>query len=269
MPATMHRSPNPISRRQRIAAAIGLVGFAGAALWFAAEPRGALEAGAYRGQTEQVDAAVAAGADMPAGTPWSTTQQREHPVRKDDPIYGTETPAELAWLNRHLYPSEAERRDAAVAGPSVRNDLLKPGPYTPTQLARASAYMLAYSHDARIGAQFLERAAIEGSIYALEELGLRYSDGPLKNRVLSEAYYRAAALRGHWGLAFRLAPGLTQQQALFAELRAHQIVSNMNRVRRREGRPPLVYDQRPGLDQVLGALTAESHRVDNSGGIAK
>lgn len=202
---------------------------------------------------------------MPAGTPWSTAQQREHPVRKDDPIYGTEDAAELAWVNRHLYPSEAERRDAAAAAPSARDDLLKRGPYTPTQLARASAYMLAYPHDARTGAQFLERAAIEGSIHALEELGLMYSTGPLRNRVLSEAYYRAAMLRGHWGLAFRLAPGLTQQQALFAELRAHQIVSNMNRVRRREGRPPLVYDERPGLDRVMKALVEEARKPRNTG----
>lgn len=261
----MQRSSQPVSSRRRIAAAITLVAMAGAALWFAAERHGGFEAAADQDPTEHVEAVIAQDTGMSAGTPWPPAHQREHPVRRDDPIYGTEDAAELAWLNRHLYPSEAERRDAAAAGPSAREDLLKRGPYTPTQLVRASAYMLAYPHDERTGARLLERAAIEGSIYALEELGLAYSTGPLRNWVLSEAYYRAAMLRGHWGLAFRLAPRMTDQQDLFANLRAHQIISNMNRVRRREGRPPLAYDERPGLDRVLGALAAEAERVRNSG----
>lgn len=96
-------------------------------------------------------------------------------------------------------------------------------------------------------------------------LYLRHPREGLKNRVLSEAYYRAAMLRGHWGLAFRLTPRLTDQQNLFADLRAHQIVSNMNRVRRHEGRPPLVYDERPGLVRVLGALVSEAQQPRNTG----
>lgn len=261
----MQPSQQRVTRRRRNAAAIMLVALAGAALWFAAQHHFGFDAEADQDPTERVEAAVTHGADLSAVTSRSPAQRRERPVRMDDPIYGTGNASELAWLNRHLYPSEIERRDAAAAGPSAREDLLKRGPSTPTQLVRASAYMLAYPHDERTGARFLERAAIEGSIYALEELGLVYSTGPLQNRVLSEAYYRAAMLRGHWGLAFRLAPRLTDQQDLFADLRAHQIISTMNRVRRRKGRPPLAYDERPGLDRMLGALVAEAERVRTSG----
>lgn len=53
---------------------------------------------------------------------------RRRPVRMDDPVHAPQTEAERAWLNRHLYPSEIEPWDAAAAGPSAREDLLKGRP---------------------------------------------------------------------------------------------------------------------------------------------
>jgi len=94
----------------------------------------------------------------------------------------------------------------------------------------------------------LENGAMQGSIYALIELGSFYQ---LRDPVLSQAYFRAATARGDWMLALRPKPRLDTLQDGLATLMALELLENLDRQRAARGLPPLVREMRPGLAEFV------------------
>ena len=187
-----------------------------------------------------------------AATPRAVVPPRSR-MRIGDPLQQPKTEAEVAWLVRHAYPTQDEMNAAWAGLPSATEFDARDG-ITPREILRAELYAMQRPADARRAEAFLGQAAADGSIHALEALGRVYSVGARKDLVKSEAYYRASMLRGNWPAAMRLAPTLPRPDDIVAELMAHQVISNLNRMRAARGLPPLGYDPRPGLDEFSRAI---------------
>lgn len=170
-----------------------------------------------------------------------------------DPLQQPKTDAEVAWLVRHAYPTADEVNEGGRGVPAPTEFDARDG-ITPREILRAELYALMRPADAERADAFLGEAAADGSIYALEALGRVYSTGARRDPVKSEAYYRASMLRGNWPIAMRLAPKLPRPDDLIADLMAHQIIGNLNRMRAARGLPPLGYDPRPGLDEFSRSI---------------
>lgn len=193
-------------------------------------------------------------------------QRPRSPMRIGDPLQQPKTEADVEWLVRNAFPTQDEMNEAGAGIASATEFDYSDG-VTPREILRAELYAMQRPADAKRAEEFLGRAAADGSIYALESLGRVFSVGPLRNPVRSEAYYRASMLRGNWPAAMRLAPKLPRQDDIIAELMAHQVINNLNRMRASRGQPPLAYDARPGLDEFSRSV-GESRRERASRALA-
>ena len=102
----------------------------------------------------------------------------------------------------------------------------------------------------------IQSAADQGSIYALETFARIFEseNGP---GIQSEAYYRAAVMRGNWGAGLHSDPRLNARDRYFADVRAFEILQNMNRRRAAAGLPPLGRDVRHGLDDAIELIQTD------------
>lgn len=178
-----------------------------------------------------------------------------------DPLFEPRTEDELLWLTRNSYPSQAER-DHALGGAPNEHALNAADGVTPTEIIQAEQLAVLFPDKQRVAGSFLKEAAIQGSTYALESMARMLSHPHINNPVQSEAYFRAAALRGDWNMHLRAGkPSLSSENDLLADLLAQQIIENINLQRRNRGLAPLYPDPRPGLDEFL----AEIARTNRSG----
>lgn len=228
-----------------VVGAFAVVGVAALVAWQFASPA----ADAPRGHAPAGDVEIGG---TVAG---SSAAPPRSPMRIGDPLQQPKTDAEVAWLVRHAYPTQDEMNEAWAGFPAATEFDARDG-VTPREILRAELYALTRPADAKRAEAFLGEAAADGSISALEALGRVYSAGARRDPVKSEAYYRASMLRGNWPVAMRLAPRLERQDDLIAELMAHQVIRNLNRMRAARGLPPLGYDPRPGLDEFSRAMGA-------------
>src|SRR5690606_14735395 len=122
---------------------------------------------------------------------------------------------------------------------------------SPTEVVHASIMSVMDDDSRKRALEFLNAAAVSGSIYALETMGSIYSPGMLDKPIKSEAYYEAAEMLGHWNLAYRVTPPLPTDDRVLAAPLAQQILNNIERDRRNRGLPPLQRTVRPGLNERL------------------
>lgn len=174
-------------------------------------------------------------------------------IKGDYSMYDPKTDDELKWLKKNSFPSQEEMRTGASGRAQAGEFSISDG-YSAFEILRAENYGLTNAQDRERATDFLGRVAADGSIYALEALGNIYSAGPGKNIVQSEAYYRAAIIRGNWNAILRARPNMSRQDEIVADLMAQQIILNLNRARTRRGLPPLEYDPRPGLDEFSRSI---------------
>lgn len=171
----------------------------------------------------------------------------------NDPLNTARTPAELDWLRRNGFPSEAEMKAVPSLLPAVSRINVRDGA-TSTELIALAEIARAdeTSRDAAIAN--LNEAAALGSMYALEVLGNLYNDPRLRNPVMSEAYFRASQYRGNWATAIRRRPAMPPERDVLASLMAQQFIENANLLRKQRGMGPLQHDFRPGLGQAIHTI---------------
>lgn len=176
-------------------------------------------------------------------------------VKLGDEFYEANTPELVDWLNRRGFPSQQVLQSGARA---FYPNLGTVNGYPPESVVYAE--QLARSSPGRRDEAIahLTGAAVAGSTYALEALGRTYEDGPNRNIVEAEAYFRVAEHMGDWSIG--LTPRkwtLSHEQALVSSILAQQIRLRIDRTRKQAGLPPLTPDMKPGLDEFANAMMAE------------
>lgn len=186
-------------------------------------------------------------------------------IQAGDPRYKNETDAGLAWLRRNGYPSSLEVEMTSGIVPSLDSIDPKDG-LSAVELLNLEQLASSKNDDVRNSAvQTLNEAAAMGSMYALEALGQVYASGPYANKIWSEAYYRAAQIRGNWAVEFRFKPAMNDAENVLAAIMAQQVIDNANRLRQSRGLRPLEHDSRPGAQEALAALRAHLTSQENKG----
>lgn len=171
-------------------------------------------------------------------------------VTMGDPILEPRSVEEVEWLRRNLFPNAAARADAARFASEL--DFDSRDGFEAIEILAAEQFARQHVGNRSKAVKFLNEAAISGSAYALEALA-RLSESPV-DRVTSEAYHRAAALRGNWNAHLRIRPELTADQDILASLLAHQVLENLQAGRRQRGLPQFTVDPRPGLEEFLRGI---------------
>lgn len=207
--------------------------------------------GVGRAASGPAPAFVAAPPEVPAR---NQVQRVESRLKIGDDYYAIRTQEELRWYERNGYPSR-DTIQAAMSGWAGVADLNASDGISPWEMVRAEQLAVQRPDQSRQAVDFLEQAARQGSLYALEALGRVMSAPPFQNKLQAEAYYKAGELRGNWSAALRITPyELTQQESVLASLQAQQILDNIDHARGTAGLAPLARDVRPGLEQTLDAL---------------
>ena len=238
------------------AVAICLILAVGSTAWYtwrkptdsAQQPVGSeLVVGGSHGERDVPNIAVQS-ADSAAvpGTPRAASNGR-YIVSMGDPFLEPRSEAEVAWLRRNAYPNAAALEDAARFASDFHLD--KRDGIEGIEILAAEQFARQHPDNRPRAIEFLNEAAISGSIYALETLA-RLSVSPA-DPVMAEAYYRASALRGNWNANMRIRPDMTPDQDILANLLAHQVLENLQAQRRQRGLPDLRVDTRPGLAELL------------------
>jgi hypothetical protein len=180
-------------------------------------------------------------------------------VAMGDPIQAPKSQEELLWLRRNGYPSDEALKDAINNGPPSINDLVLEDGISAWELVRAEQIALLDPQNRKQAISFLQEAANQGSIYALQALGLVYGDPRSGNVVQSEAYYKAAAMRGDWSAHMRITQVQpSAEQAFISSLMAHQILESMDQSRKAKGLQALGVDPRPDVNDFLVKLYEEA-----------
>lgn len=174
-------------------------------------------------------------------------------VQLGDEMYDPASPEEVAWRNQNHYPSSSAFESASESFMEAIN-LDERSPITTVDIVRAQLYATAFPEDPGYSIRYLERAAANGSIYALEALASIYGSSHRSGDfLLSQSYLRAAEIRGNWAWA-TMRPELSSEQNLFVELSAQNILDEIDAYRRSLGQWPLERDPSPGLAEFLEAL---------------
>lgn len=176
------------------------------------------------------------------------------PIGMSDPLQEPKSQEELQWLRRNGYPSSDALKDAMFGRASI-NDLVLEDGISGWELVRAEQVAAQEPHNREQAVAFLEEAASQGSIYALQSLGRVYGDPSTGNILQSEAYYKVAEMRGDWTAHMRVRHVQpTADQDLISSLMAYQFLERMDNERRAKGLQPLISDPRPGLNAFLMAM---------------
>jgi len=194
----------------------------------------AAQAEAHRRRTEAVRGLQIEGADGVLGRQGKTTPPPSP--------FGSRSAEDDEWLRRHLYPTAD---DIALAGtlPLPLDEM----PRSAADLANAAKAIEGEALREAAG-RTLENGAGMGSVQALVALAAYYE---VRDPILSQAYYRAAIMRGDWMLALRLKPNLDNGEDALATMAAIEILDGINRQRLARGLPPLGRETRPGLTEFI------------------
>ena len=176
-------------------------------------------------------------------------------IQIGDRLWDPKTREEADWLHRNGYPSweQAQLYNGTGSPQDLPEDLR----------ARSAADVVLAEKVARTNRAYrdqaiavIQSAADQGSIYALETFARIFEseNGP---GIQSEAYYRAAVMRGNWGAGLHSDPRLNARDRYFADVRAFEILQNMNRRRAAAGLPPLGRDVRHGLDDAIELIQTD------------
>ncbi len=194
-----------------------------------------------------------------------TTLQLSDPVQLGDKFWDPKSPEEVAWRNQHLFPSQNTFTEAADTFHEAAN-LDHRSPITAIDLVRAELYASAFPEDPGYSISYLERAAAEGSIYALEALSrVHWPTDTKGDFIVSRAYLRAAEMRGNWALSTLRLDDLAPEQRIAVDLTAQQILREIEAYRSSRGMWPLERDVAPGLDEFLEALRRHLDRHSEDG----
>ncbi len=161
----------------------------------------------------------------------------------------------MLWFNQHLYPSVAVSEEAGLryleaASFEESTDISAFG------LAAAQIHAIANPDQAEPALRYLERAAAEGSIYALHALSAVFGayaqkTGSEIDRINAAAYSRAAELQGDWMAGFFRLMEFTPVEGMLAQLKALQLLEDLDAYRASRGLAPLQRSMRPRLDELL------------------
>ncbi len=187
------------------------------------------------------------------GGSWNLQRDQRDQIAIGDPPYEPKNAAEVAWLNRHRYPSAAVL-DAALKEPAVLSQVDRKDGISAKEIIQTEQAAIRDPGAVQEATSILNQAAASGSTYALHALGLVYSHPHVNSPAQAEAYFRAMGLLGDWNSHLRVKTPLSAQDDMLASIMAHQVVANLNRLRRQNGLPPLGNDPRPGLDDFLSRV---------------
>lgn len=194
-----------------------------------------------------------------AGSSPLAAQPFRHEVRIGDPLFEPKTQEEADWLNRQSFPSHEEMVQAAEGNTDPQLLDIHRG-VNPTAIINAERIAIGQPEMRDRAIDYLIQAASQGSIYALQALGRVYSSPDIGNPIRSEAYYRAAEMRGDWNSGLRIKAPLNNEQSYVAGLLAHQALSQIDSERARRNLGPLRPDPRPGLDSLLRNFADSEYR---------
>jgi hypothetical protein len=179
-----------------------------------------------------------------------------------DPLFEPKSEEEARWLTRYGYPTAEDLAALSHARPTASALDASDG-FSPAEILAASELAVVAPDQTDLAKDFLNEAAINGSIFALQQMGGLLNHPLLQDPVLSEAYFRASVLRGDWSAHFRASMNnLSRENDLRANLLAHQIIADINQERLRRGLSPLYPDPRPGLEGLLQKMDAASQSDD-------
>lgn len=181
-------------------------------------------------------------------------------IELGDEVYNPTSEEEANWLNEHGYPSAAMFEYGAMNFMDAQG-FDEQTPFSAASLVKAESFALRFPDQSLSVIQYLERAATNGSIYALEALSrVHAQDSSAGSNVTSAAFLRAAEMRGNWALAW-LRPNLGPEESFLAELYAHQILALIDQDRASAGKMPLARSPRPGLEEFLSHVETEKNNM--------
>ncbi|HVJ38483.1 MAG TPA: hypothetical protein VM687_11875 [Stenotrophomonas sp.] len=201
------------------------------------------------------------------------TATRSDTLLAADPRRIALSPAELGWLQKHHYPTDAELATLAAVDPTPADTSLDPGQATLLGLA------LLRRGDTGAGIVVLRRAAARGSIYAYEEAAIaeyrqrRMQSGPSDDGddVLGAHLEVAQILGDHQAeyLTGTYLPGYRRRdpaRALALQRYTSEFLLRLGAEAKSLGAAPPGPDPRPGLPQWQDlrrlAAAGESATVD-------
>ena len=207
-----------------------------------------------QGQKPASDRPVAAPTKSSVGSNPVRQSVADIQIGMGDALQEPKSQEELQWLRRNSYPSSDALKDAVFGRASISDLVLEDG-ISGWELVRAEQVAALEPHSRKQAISFLEEAANQGSIYALQSLGAVYGDPTTGNILQSEAYYKVAEMRGDWTAHMRVTQmHPTAEQDLISSLMAYQFLERMNNARKAKGLQPLGADPRPGLNDFLMAI---------------
>lgn len=186
------------------------------------------------------------GAKSVAGGAPSIFAGQDFTIRPGDArLTETATPETISWLNTNKWPSTAAQRAGTAPEVTLADLSMKDG-IDPVELVAAEAIASRSPELREQALSYLQSAAMNGSIYALFQLGRYYGSQSVGQPVRAESYYAAAYLRGDWlAPTFLRMYSLNRKQQILAKMHAVQIIQELNERRARFGLPPLMMDPRP------------------------
>lgn len=182
-------------------------------------------------------------------------------INLEDSIWTPGSLKEVEWLNQHLYPSEQVVEQAALNYLDAEH-FDADRSLNALDLAKAELLALRHPDIARNALDYLERAALSGSAYALTALSRFYGSSAIDDPVLSAAYQRAAEIQGDWALA-GMRSDLSNEQRYLSDLEAYRIVAEIQTFRSAVGYS-MALEPRPGLNDFLERVRAATEEGENS-----
>lgn len=245
-------------------ASVGAIAWA-AWVWMVPEPLGLWNPGeravsAAQGEAANRDANAARAYDHATGAgtlanrrPAALDRAAAEALVKRYSDRGAQSAEEALWLGRHGYPDDEQAERYARLTDAVLEELASKGDrLAATELASRQLM----TGEGKAGADKLLELAADGSIYALERLGLAYSSATPDKRFLSVAYVEAGRRLGDWG-APTIGSESIPRQALntieqsLAMQYSQLVIDRLNAVRARRGMTPLRHDARPGAETAF------------------
>lgn len=174
-------------------------------------------------------------------------------VKVGDAYWSVTTQDQADWMNRNMFPSQQDL--AGISGQSGLGALprnLLPSDGSDLLLAENVAKMNPSRRNEAV--EVLQNGARKGSVFALHALAnVAQAEG---DHVKAAGFLRAAYMRGDWAAMYALDKALSGDQALYADMMAYQMISNITAWRSARGLPPLQSDIRPGLAEAIAKTGA-------------
>ncbi|MCC4596027.1 hypothetical protein NRY95_16025 [Xanthomonas campestris pv. phormiicola] len=171
-----------------------------------------------------------------------------------DPLYGPKSQQDVKWLMSHGYPTQAQLQ-AALSSRQTLAELQSKSKLSPVDVIQAGQLAMSDSSISEAAIEVMNKAAVDGSVFALQEISRTASSPSVNDPIRAAAYKKAAEMRGDWGSALLGdTTGLNAEQSIIANAMSYQIIENINRARAQNGSAPLVNEARPGVDEFLSGI---------------